>query len=34
MKNINLQATIAESVVVAVWVLSVVFLSLTYFNII
>lgn len=33
MKEINLYATIAEAVVVAVWVLSVVFLSLTYFNI-
>lgn len=34
MKNINLYVTIAEAVVVTVWVLSVVFLSLTYFNII
>jgi len=30
MKNINLQATIAEAVVVTVWLGSVLFLVLTY----
>lgn len=34
MKEINLYATIAEAVVVTIWVLSVLFLVLTYFNII